>query len=119
MTARRHWTFFLFAMLETSSAYRTIIVGAGTLLRHDILPSMIYCPVGIHGASLAYYLTKMGEKPLVIERSGVAAAASGKSGGFLAREWGSGPTVALHQKSFDLHKQLGFNRSLLPSTHIL
>ena len=107
-------------MLETSSAYRTIIVGAGTLLRRDILPSITStCPVGIHGASLAYYLTKMGEKPLVIERSGVAAAASGKSGGFLAREWGSGPTVALHQKSFDLHKQLGFNRSLLPSTHIL
>ena len=36
----------------------------------------------------------------------MGAAASGKSGGFLAREWGSGCTVQLHQKSFDLHKKL-------------
>jgi glycine/D-amino acid oxidase-like deaminating enzyme len=61
---------------------------------------------GIHGAAVSYYLTQLGETPLIIERSGVGAAASGKSGGFLAREWGRGPTVQLHQKSFDLHKQL-------------
>lgn len=48
----------------------------------------------------------MGEKPLLLERSSVAAAASGKAGGFLAREWGSGVTVQLHQKSFDLHREL-------------
>ena len=62
---------------------------------------------GIHGASCAYYLTQLGaSKVTVIERSSVAAAASGKAGGFLAREWGRGPTVQLHTKSFDLHAQL-------------
>lgn len=46
-------------------------------------------------------------KPLVVERTAVAAAASGKAGGFLARGWGDGtPTQALHRVSFDLHAQL-------------
>ena len=31
-----------------------------------------------------------GVKPLVVERLEVAAAASGKAGGFLARTWGDG-----------------------------
>ena len=61
---------------------------------------------GIHGASIAYYLTKRGIKPTIIERTAVAAAASGKAGGFLARDWGSGPTVPLHQISFDMHETL-------------
>eukprot|EP00798_Chlamydomonas_sp_ICE-L_P029167 gene29167-32389_t len=29
-----------------------------------------------------------------------------QAGGFLAREWGSGPTKALHEKSFDMHADL-------------
>ena len=33
-------------------------------------------------------------------------AASGKSGGFLARNWGNRDTTELHHKSFDLHKKL-------------
>lgn len=61
---------------------------------------------GIHGASVAYYLALRHEKPLIIERTNIAAAASGKAGGFLAREWGSGPTIPLHQLSFDLHGNL-------------
>ena len=61
---------------------------------------------GIHGVSLAYYLTQRGIKPLIVEKTSIAAAASGKAGGFLAREWGSGPTVQLHQKSFDMHREL-------------
>lgn len=59
---------------------------------------------GIHGASIAYHLKDL--KPIVIDNIGVAAAASGKSGGFLARNWGSGPTVQLHTKSFDYHEVL-------------
>ena len=47
---------------------------------------------GIHGVSIAYYLWKRGVRSTIVERAGIAAAASGKSGGFLAREWGSGPT---------------------------
>lgn len=58
------------------------------------------------GASTAYHLSLRGVKPLVIERSGVACAASGKAGGFLAGGWGSGPTVGLHEVSFDMHEKL-------------
>lgn len=61
---------------------------------------------GIHGISAAYFLSLKGEKCLIVEGIGLASAASSKAGGFLAREWGSGPTVQLHEKSFDLHEEL-------------
>ncbi len=61
---------------------------------------------GIHGVCTAYYLAQQGVNCIIIEQSSIAAAASGKAGGFLARGWGSGPTVELHHKSFDIHKQL-------------
>ncbi|KAL1530279.1 hypothetical protein AB1Y20_001191 [Prymnesium parvum] len=69
-------------------------------------PPIVIAGAGLHGAALAYYLTLRGAKPLLIEKHSVAAAASGKGGGFLARDWGSGPTVALHKVSFELHEQL-------------
>lgn len=61
---------------------------------------------GLQGAALAYYLSLRGAKPLVIERKEVAAAASGKGGGFLARNWGNAVTRQLHQVSFQLHEEL-------------
>mmetsp|Transcript_16125 Transcript_16125/g.34856 ORF Transcript_16125/g.34856 Transcript_16125/m.34856 type:complete len:381 (-) Transcript_16125:101-1243(-) len=61
---------------------------------------------GIVGCASAYFLAKRGYKPLLVERCEVACAASGKAGGFLAREWGSGVTEALHHQGFDLHEQL-------------
>jgi glycine/D-amino acid oxidase-like deaminating enzyme len=39
------------------------------------------------GAAVAYFLARRGVPVTVIERSGVACAASGKSGGFLALDW--------------------------------
>ena len=70
---------------------------------HDV----VICGGGIIAASIAYYLTRRGVKPLVVERTSVGAAASGKAGGFLARGWGDGtPTEALHRVSFDLHAEL-------------
>lgn len=51
---------------------------------------------GLQGAALAYYLTRRGVKPLIVEREKVAAAASGKGGGFLARDWGDSITRKLH-----------------------
>ena len=69
-------------------------------------PRIVIAGAGLHGSALAYYLTQRGETPLVVERHSVAAAASGKGGGFLARDWGSGPTTALHQVSFQLHAEL-------------
>lgn len=79
------------SMAHSGSAQNVVILGAG-----------------IHGASIAYYLsTKFGIFPTVVERTGIAAAASGKAGGFLAREWGSATTRELHQVSFDMHETLG------------
>ena len=70
---------------------------------HDV----VICGGGVIAASIAFYLTRRGVKPLVVERTSVGAAASGKAGGFLARGWGDGtPTEALHQVSFDLHAEL-------------
>lgn len=68
---------------------------------------VVICGGGIVAASIAYFLTQRGVKPLVVERSSVGCAASGKAGGFLARSWGDGsPTQQLHRVSFDLHEQL-------------
>ena len=67
---------------------------------------IVIAGAGLHGSALAYYLSLRGEKPLVIDRVSVAAAASGKGGGFLARDWGSGPTTQLHKVSFALHAEL-------------
>jgi len=41
---------------------------------------IVIAGAGLHGSALAYYLTKRGEKPILIDRHSVAAAASGKGG---------------------------------------
>ena len=64
---------------------------------------------GVMGAATAYYLTRLSEEVRVtmVEGAGVAAAASGKAGGFLAKDWNDGGAVgALARKSFDLHQEL-------------
>lgn len=49
----------------------------------------------------------MGIRSIIIEQTSIACAASGKAGGFLARDWGSGTTAdQLHKKSYELHKKL-------------
>jgi glycine/D-amino acid oxidase-like deaminating enzyme len=59
------------------------------------------------GASIAYFLSRRGARPIVVERTGVARAASGKSGGFLALDWCDGtPLEALARRSFALHAEL-------------
>ena len=45
---------------------------------------------GVIGTSIAYFLSRGGAEPVVIERTGIASAASGKSGGFLALDWCDG-----------------------------
>ena len=68
---------------------------------------MVILGGGLQGCASAYYLKQRGfEDVTIVERTSVAAAASGKGGGFLARGWGSGPTRALHEVSFDLHAEL-------------
>src|ERR1700684_2441425 len=62
---------------------------------------------GVIGASIAYHLAARGADVVVLERKGVACAASGKSGGFLALDWCDGtPLMALARRSFVLHAEL-------------
>ena len=68
---------------------------------------VIVCGAGVVGASAAYFLARRGVRVTVIERSGVACAASGKSGGFLALDWCDGsPLGPLARASFALHADL-------------
>ena len=41
-------------------------------------PKIVIAGAGLHGSALAYYLTRRGVKPIVVEQHSVAAAASGK-----------------------------------------
>jgi glycine/D-amino acid oxidase-like deaminating enzyme len=68
---------------------------------------VLICGGGIIGASIAYFLSCRGARPLVIEGTGLACAASGKSGGFLALDWCDGtPLGPLARRSFALHARL-------------
>ena len=68
---------------------------------------VLICGGGVIGASIAYFLARRGAEAVVIERTGVACAASGKSGGFLALDWCDGtPIEALARRSFALHASL-------------
>ena len=58
-------------------------------------------------AAIAYFLSRRGALPIVIERHEIAGSASGKSGGFLALDWCRGsPLDRLARRSFALHAEL-------------
>ena len=68
---------------------------------------VLICGGGVIGASIAYFLSCCGVEATVIERTGLACAASGKSGGFLALDWCDGtPLEPLARRSFALHARL-------------
>jgi glycine/D-amino acid oxidase-like deaminating enzyme len=68
---------------------------------------VVVCGAGVMGTSVAYFLSRRGVAVTVVERSGVACAASGKSGGFLALDWCDGsPLGPLARVSFALHGEL-------------
>ena len=68
---------------------------------------VLICGGGVIGASIAYFLSRRGVAATVIERSGLACAASGKAGGFLALDWCDGtPLETLARRSFGLHARL-------------
>jgi len=68
---------------------------------------VLICGGGVIGASIAYFLSRRGVEATVIERTGLACAASGKSGGFLASNWCDGtPLAPLARRSFVLHARL-------------
>jgi glycine/D-amino acid oxidase-like deaminating enzyme len=68
---------------------------------------VLICGGGVIGTSIAYFLSCRGVAATVIERTGLACAASGKAGGFLALDWCDGtPLEPLARRSFALHAQL-------------
>jgi glycine/D-amino acid oxidase-like deaminating enzyme len=68
---------------------------------------VVICGGGVIGACTAYYLSRRGIEVIVVERTEVAGAASGKAGGFLALDWCAGtPLDALARRSFALHAGL-------------
>ncbi|MFO1070895.1 MAG: FAD-binding oxidoreductase [Geminicoccaceae bacterium] len=68
---------------------------------------VVVCGAGAIGSAVAWFLTRRGAAVTVVERCGVACAASGKSGGFLALDWCDGsPVEALARRSFALHAEL-------------
>src|SRR5215813_9814859 len=68
---------------------------------------VVICGGGVIGACTAYFLSRRGVEVIVVERTGVAAAASGKAGGFLALDWCAGtPLDTLARRSFQLHAAL-------------
>src|SRR5215813_9639544 len=68
---------------------------------------VLICGGGVIGVSIAYFLSRRMIEATVVERTGLACAASGKSGGFLAFDWCDGTQLeALARRSFALHDRL-------------
>src|SRR5262249_6579699 len=76
-------------------------------MAHRANAGVVICGAGVVGAAVAYYLSLRGVAATVIERCGVACAASGKAGGFLALDWcEKSPLAPLARKRFQLHAEL-------------
>jgi glycine/D-amino acid oxidase-like deaminating enzyme len=73
---------------------------------------VVICGGGVIGASIAYFLALKRVEAVVVERTGIACAASGKSGGFLALDWCDGSLLGpLARRSFELHAELARDRA--------
>ncbi|CAH8530326.1 unnamed protein product [Heterobilharzia americana] len=69
--------------------------------------SVVIIGGGIVGVSTAYFLAKRKIDTLIIEKEELGSAASGRAGGFLAKDWCSHYEMdVLAQNGFDLHMQL-------------
>lgn len=68
---------------------------------------IVICGGGAIGAAIAWFLSRRGARPVVVERHEVGGSASGKSGGFLALDWCRGTAIdRLARRSFTLHAEL-------------
>lgn len=61
---------------------------------------------GIVGISTAYFLSCHGVRVTLVDRVGISPAASGKAGGFLAKNWVAPALAPLAAASFSLHESL-------------
>mmetsp|Transcript_74537 Transcript_74537/g.132113 ORF Transcript_74537/g.132113 Transcript_74537/m.132113 type:complete len:486 (-) Transcript_74537:33-1490(-) len=62
---------------------------------------------GVIGVSIAYHLALRDVPVTLVDRAGIASCASGKAGGFLARNWNDfSPVGDLTRKSFDMHEEV-------------
>jgi glycine/D-amino acid oxidase-like deaminating enzyme len=74
---------------------------------HSEHARVVICGAGVIGSAIAYYLGLRGVSATLVERVGVASAASGKAGGFLALDWCDQSALGpLARKSFQLHAEL-------------
>ncbi len=104
----------LLEAIEPSRRVTSIPASAALAMPRSLAPlvseermRVVICGGGVIGAAVAYFLSRRGLKPIVVERTGVACAASGKSGGFLALDWCDGtPLQDLARRSFALHAEL-------------
>lgn len=69
--------------------------------------SILVLGAGVIGAAIAQALARRGAPSTIIDRVGVAPAASGKAGGFLAEDWNDTTALGpLSRRSFTLHRRL-------------
>lgn len=62
---------------------------------------------GIIGASIAFHLSEAGCSNItIVERTNIACGASGRAGGFLAKNWRSGAEGKFSEASFLAHSEL-------------
>lgn len=73
-----------------------------------VIPNIVIAGGGIVGTSIAYYLAKDYQQAVtLIDPVGIAPGASGKAGGFLARDWRDGTTLEeLQRQGFELHQEI-------------
>ena len=65
---------------------------------------VVICGAGVIGACAAYFLSRRNVEVTVVDGTQVAAAASGKAGGFLALDWCAGtPLDQLVSRALWLH----------------
>lgn len=71
------------------------------------IPKIVIAGGGIVGNSIAYFLSKRSVPVTLVDPVGIAPCASGKAGGFLAKDWRDGtPLQELQRKGFELHQAL-------------
>jgi glycine/D-amino acid oxidase-like deaminating enzyme len=72
-----------------------------------VSPRVVVCGAGVIGAAVASALARRGAPPVLVDRRGPAAAASGSASGFLAADWSAGtPLDAISRAGFAMHRAL-------------